>query len=256
MLIHSTGIFGVPKESCTEQYYKAVVAFSKQYTGTSLHEIHFVDVDLTMVRLITTTFERLSGSKLTRKTIDLPTSRESRVLKKEREDRSRSPNKNSSDDDGIVFDITDKTSISLKVGNIAATDGSAIVCPQDTRCLSFGGIAKAISDRLGNMEQDMPSVNPKEDVPPGKVIPMKQGKLTVPWEYILHAVCPTKEKKDTMEQFELDLKETIRNVFKEAECLGLKSLVCPLLGAGNFLLFLYNNYYLIFSRSLIPKSLK
>lgn len=234
MLIHSTGIFGVPKESCTEQYYKAVVAFSKQYTGTSLHEIHFVDVDLTMVRLITTTFERLSGSKLTRKTIDLPTSRESRVLKKEREDRSRSPNINSSDDDGIVFDITDKTSISLKVGNIAATDGSAIVCPQDTRCLSFGGIAKAISDRLGNMEQDMPSVNPKEDVPPGKVIPMKQGKLTVPWEYILHAVCPTKEKKDTMEQFELDLKETIRNVFKEAECLGLKSLVCPLLGAGNF----------------------
>lgn len=205
-----------------------------------------------MVRLITTTFEKLSGSKLPRKTIDLPTPRESKVLKKEREDRSGSPNKYSSDEDGTVFDITDKTSISLKVGNIAATDGSAIVCPQDTWCSSQGGIARAIADRLGNMEQNMPSVKLKKDVPPGKVIPMKQGKLTVPWEYIFHTVCPIKEKKDSMDQFELDLKETIRNVFKEAECLGLKSLVCPLLGAGNF--FYINNYH--FSRSLIQIILK
>lgn len=60
--------------------------------------------------------------------IDLFIFWELRVLKKEWEDWSRSLNKNSSDDDGIVFDIIDKISIFLKVGNIVVIDGLVIVC--------------------------------------------------------------------------------------------------------------------------------
>ncbi|XP_062611922.1 uncharacterized protein LOC134273728 [Saccostrea cucullata] len=226
----SSGIFGVPKESCAEQYCKAVESFGKQFPETSLQEIHFVDIDSQMVSLIGTVFEKHFGTKSLTRTISLPVHQKS-SNDRGREGRSRSQSPRDKEEKSVVFDITDTTSLSIKVGDIASYQGSAIVCPQDKKCNSRGQIARAITEKLENMELDMPSIQTKEEQTHGKVIPVK-GKLSVPWEYIFHAVCPRKSKEEPLRQFEQNLKETIRNVFEEAKKHSLQSLVCPLLGAG------------------------
>jgi O-acetyl-ADP-ribose deacetylase (regulator of RNase III) len=51
------GIFGVPKDICTQQYQKAVTEFShKFHRDTTIKEIHFVDIDKGMCSLIQKTF--------------------------------------------------------------------------------------------------------------------------------------------------------------------------------------------------------
>ncbi|XP_061162265.1 uncharacterized protein LOC133171518 [Saccostrea echinata] len=227
----SSGIFGVPKESCVEQYCKAVDSFGKQFPDTSLQEIHFVDIDSQMVSLIGSAFEKHFGTKLVTRTVSLPVRRKSHNDRGgERRSRSQSPE--DKEEKSVVFDITDTTSLSVKIGDIASYQGSAIVCPQDKKCKSRGQIAKAITEKLENMELEMPSIKTQEEHCFGKVIPVKQGKLSLPWEYIFHAVCPRKSKEESSRQFEQDLKETIRNVFEEAKKHSLQSLVSPLLGAG------------------------
>lgn len=266
LLFSFVGIFGVPKEKCAEQYSRAVSAFSASNSRTSLREIHFVDIDRQMVHLIASNFKKQFPSKsktspIRRKSLD-DNAWKTKSPSPIRGGSSTSSSRHTCDteDEGTVFDITDRTSLYIKVGDVAVMEGSAVVCPQDKFCYSFGKIADAIKERLGNMEQNMPSVTgtPKGGFPNGKVIPTKIGKFTVPWEYILHAVCPKRGKEMTADQFEGDLKETIRNVFQAAENLGLKSIVCPLLGAGksgNFFFKTSCNFMIEISFSLLFSNL-
>jgi hypothetical protein len=183
-----------------------------------------------MITLIKSTFEKYFESKIDpTKAIPLPVS--SGPNDSYGKGRSRRLSADDKEGESMVFDITDTTSLSLKVGDVASFEGSAVVCPQDKQCKSRGHIARAISERLGNMEQEMAIVQTKESHSFGTVIPMKQEQV-VPWEYILHVVCPRKDKTEPLHQFEQKLKQTIQNVFKEAEKHKLKRLVCPLLGAG------------------------
>jgi hypothetical protein len=50
------GIFGVPKDICTQQYQKAVKEFSHKFHRDTIKEIHFVDIDKGMCSLIQKTF--------------------------------------------------------------------------------------------------------------------------------------------------------------------------------------------------------
>jgi len=50
------GIFGVPKDICTQQYQKAVMEFSHKFHRGTIKEIHFVDIDKGMCSLIQKTF--------------------------------------------------------------------------------------------------------------------------------------------------------------------------------------------------------
>jgi len=51
-----TGIFGVPKELCAQEYVHAVKQYSSSRGKFSLLEVHFVDKDVEMVELIRQTF--------------------------------------------------------------------------------------------------------------------------------------------------------------------------------------------------------
>lgn len=55
-----TGIFGVPKEVCVAEYKNAVADFSRNSTGGEyLKEIHFIDKDLGLIRLIQQEFNSI-----------------------------------------------------------------------------------------------------------------------------------------------------------------------------------------------------
>lgn len=53
----SSGVFAIPRDLCVQQYYKAVMSFSRDYVLKSLQEIHFVDKDESMVRAIQEIFQ-------------------------------------------------------------------------------------------------------------------------------------------------------------------------------------------------------
>ncbi|XP_052081794.1 uncharacterized protein LOC127719610 [Mytilus californianus] len=59
----SCGIFGVPKELCAKEYYGAVIEYSRKSPSSSVREIHFIDKDRGMCRLIQETFEKEFGIK-------------------------------------------------------------------------------------------------------------------------------------------------------------------------------------------------
>ncbi|XP_076084999.1 uncharacterized protein LOC143055844 [Mytilus galloprovincialis] len=59
----SSGIFGVPKELCAKEYHGAVIEYSRKSLSTSVREIHFIDKDRGMCRLIQETFENEFGIK-------------------------------------------------------------------------------------------------------------------------------------------------------------------------------------------------
>ncbi|XP_061196803.1 uncharacterized protein LOC133205079 [Saccostrea echinata] len=54
----SSGIFGVPRDKCVEQYHKAVTTFSRSYPFLRLREIHFVDRDASMVSALQVVFQQ------------------------------------------------------------------------------------------------------------------------------------------------------------------------------------------------------
>ncbi|XP_071145629.1 macro domain-containing protein lmo2759-like [Mytilus edulis] len=59
----SSGIFGVPKELCAKQYFRAVVEYSRSSPSSSVREIHFIDKDKGMCNLVQKTFEKEFGYK-------------------------------------------------------------------------------------------------------------------------------------------------------------------------------------------------
>ncbi|VDI19487.1 Hypothetical predicted protein [Mytilus galloprovincialis] len=59
----SSGIFGVPKELCAKQYFRAVVEYSRSSPSSSVREIHFIDKDRGMCNLVQKTFEKEFGYK-------------------------------------------------------------------------------------------------------------------------------------------------------------------------------------------------
>ncbi|CAG2222955.1 PARP10_14_15 [Mytilus edulis] len=59
----SSGIFGVPKELCAKQYFRAVVEYSGSSPSSSVREIHFIDKDRGMCNLVQKTFEKEFGYK-------------------------------------------------------------------------------------------------------------------------------------------------------------------------------------------------
>lgn len=56
--ILSSGIFAVPKKYCVEEYYKAAMSFSRNYSFKNLLEIHFVDREDSMVRAVQEKFQQ------------------------------------------------------------------------------------------------------------------------------------------------------------------------------------------------------
>lgn len=57
-----SGIYGCPRDLCSVQYAKAILDYSR-LSHVPLKEIHFVDTDLDMVRIIQRTFETMIPGK-------------------------------------------------------------------------------------------------------------------------------------------------------------------------------------------------
>ncbi|KAK3105060.1 hypothetical protein FSP39_016460 [Pinctada imbricata] len=303
----SSGIFGVPKDICVKQYYRAIVSYS-QSAGRPIKEIHFVDKDQRMVDCIIKNFKdffsgnqglghRGHSNQQGQGYLNLETQRNEGFAISQTENQkdhtshndqghsyqsnqqtksyakvasqhsqsydraqvpsnhlnvscgknnysgaSQSNNYNGSqkrklsesvDGEMVVFEVSSSITVRISVGDIIKVEAEAIVCPQDTKCQSKGGVAKAIhgiaskiyksgeEDRLGDLEVGDLAVLETEE--------------SVKWKYVLHTVPPrwrhnSASNSDSYERF---LCFTYRAILSQAKECDIRSLAIPVIGFGD-----------------------
>lgn len=235
-----TGIFGVPKDKCVEQYYRAVVSFSRSNKCYSLREIHFVDRDYDMVGNIKASFIRLrdhSSQQLSDVSSTAPNTTAT-VSKKNYPDPSEQNYVYSPPlDDGeecCMFNVAKSLSIYFSVGDILKSKADAIVCPQDKKCCSSEDDAKALFEYIKDGAA-FPKVEEK-DCRYGKIIPMEIKNSDMPWSIILHTVTPNCDDFVAVEKekFQKNLEKTYERVLSEAENRKISKITMPVLGLGKY----------------------
>ena len=224
----------MPWDVCVEQYYRAITSFSQSSASQQL-EIHFVDKDDKMVDHIKRKFQEFisnclpfsppSQSPKSNKSNKLGSSRRAK-----RSLRSTSSGAKSLDEEEILFyDAGSSITVELYVGDLLKADVKAVVCPQDKKCQSRGGVAKAIMNTVSEVHEKS-----EENKLLGKfmcdVITLKTT-VAVKWDYILHAITP-RWGKDAGWSFDNNLGKTIRNILSELDENSITSVAIPLLGAG------------------------
>ncbi|XP_062591829.1 uncharacterized protein LOC134253316 isoform X4 [Saccostrea cucullata] len=228
----SSGIFGVPGDKCVEQYYKAVITFSRRYPFRSLKEIHFVDRDPSMVSAIQATFQQKTSSSCysTTGSSEAPGSGETLPPddKKMSSTHGSQLNKQASTADSIIK-ISDMLTIKVHLGNITDVTTDIVVCPQDEYCSSRGQVARGILNTIPS-QSESPSCGRKKI---GQIL-MQNIFGNSPWKMIIHAVTPRWNKDSAKDpgNFERTLNIMIQEIIKKADELKYFSIAVPLLGAG------------------------
>ena len=180
------GIFGVPREKCVEQYYKAAMSFCSTYKCKNLREIHFVDRDESIVRAIKEVFQQKQPATSTTamfknllKQDDTMEDTKSLDVKNKTEMPASMPPSSGY----TIVTVSDTLQIKIYLGSITDIAADAIVCPQDEFCSSDNPIARSIFS--------------KEPGPKPLRNQMKQGQTlsqipsdASPWKMIIHAVFP------------------------------------------------------------------
>ncbi|XP_061162262.1 uncharacterized protein LOC133171516 [Saccostrea echinata] len=229
----SSGIFGVPGDKCVEQYYKAVMTFSRSYPYQSLKEIHFIDRDPSMVSAIQAIFQQRASPPS-----GFITSGSSEVQDSGKglppEDKKMSLthgsqfNKQPLTVDSIIK-ISNMLTIKVHLGNITDVTSDIVVCPQDEYCSSNDQVARGILKMIPS-ESETPSSGRKKI---GQILSQKIYGNS-PWKMIVHAVTPrwTKDSAKDPGNFERTLNIMIQEIIKTADESNCLSIAVPLLGAG------------------------
>ncbi|XP_060080184.1 uncharacterized protein LOC132559570 [Ylistrum balloti] len=258
----SSGIFGVPKELCSQQYYRAVEEYSRtRGHDSSLTEVHFIDKDTEMCQLIQTTFTKCFGK--------------SDSYKSDNGDRKKSPTSTihhtkppsvilrsrsvPSDTDGSPVDspsllsfteqhskpgvkdfkyqIGNNLTVHIVHGNIVELKTDAIVSPENVQCDSTGRIAREIARVAGQkyvdneryeltLEQRKPKLTEVRDTLAGDSH----------FKYVLHVVAPKWNVEAVQDQskFWKQLDQSYSNIFSlwDKNCPDVASLALPILGTG------------------------
>ena len=232
-----SGIFAVPKELCALQYVKALKLFIDHRGG--LREIHFVDTDNNMVRLIQHVFDNVleRGKEFQPCIADYVD---------KRKDNRRVPQSKTSDPevdgkvresvlpklgvDGecsgkIVYNVTTCVTVTLvHTDLVKMQDVDVAVCSEDRVGSSRGAIAKRFAEEGGakyNKAKKDKFLN--KDVVIGSVITTVGGDNS--FKHICHVVVEAIDAEN--------LEIAYEKVFVKVKKLKARSIAFPLLATGN-----------------------
>lgn len=200
------------------------MSFSKKYQFKILREIHFVDKDETMVKAIQELFlQREPSATTTGKSETIEKKNDATPFEIEKTAHSTIPPSISF----TTVKISNSLQIKIHIGNITDIAADAIVCPQDTFCLSANDIAR---DIYGKIPDRKPSLRVKKY---GNVC-SQELQNNSEWKMIIHAVTPVYDSeyaKNPLE-FTKTLYSIIRRIIKTADEANFHSIAIPLLGTG------------------------
>lgn len=269
--VNHAGIFAVPKELCTQEYYRAVTDYSaNRGPRSTLTEVHFIDKDKHMCQLIQTTFTKCfagnggaTGGGTTNTDHGIPLSMSFREARPQKDkatihrslssDNSRSPvdspspgtdrsyqdnqPKTPSDTGGQTreYMVGNKVTVHVVHGNIIQSVTDAVVSPENRQCDSTGKIATEIAKVAGEkyIQYERSEIRSMSGQL-GMTEAVKTGAGDSRWRYVIHVVAPRWDEYAVKkpQEYEKLLKQSYENVFLRMDHLKLTSLALPVLGTG------------------------
>ncbi|XP_021355425.1 uncharacterized protein LOC110451632 [Mizuhopecten yessoensis] len=265
----SSGIFGVPKELCTQEYYRAVKEYSKsRRSHSTLTEVHFIDKDTQMCKLIQTTFTKCFAGNAGSSSFGAGTGGRNNfssafmslwnttpVLQRSSSesangdgssvypasppfiDQHRNFQRSPSRGQRFKYQIGNNWTVHIVHGNIVEIEADAIVSPENVQCDSTGSIAREIARVAGQVYVD----NDQSE------LRLHQRKLKLTEEldtlagrshfkYVLHVVAPKWDVTAVADQSSYweNLEKSYNNIFSKLveKHLDITSLALPILGIG------------------------
>ena len=251
LIIINPGIFGGPVEECVQIYVQATMeTCSRLGHKTSLKEIHFIDLDPSIVVYITSAFA--AGTK--DKKMSLPPTVEIAVDSTTADIKTATP---LSDIEGVdikvkvkypkitkysnskteihEFELKQHFKVLVYTGDIVDSKANAIAFGQDKKLNHGGHIANKVKIRGGKeYKKKLKEAREKrQELNYGDVLVVDSGSS---WEIIcffLEAITPTFSQQDLSESMCVrGIRSCNINLLHEAARIGLYSLAMPLLGTG------------------------
>ena len=146
-IFYLTGVFGVPRKWCATQYCLAVKCFSRLNWNSSLKEVHFIDIDEEMLKVIGLTCEVVFNSNTkSKKELDRLkcTTQENNRFQFRQKSKEYYPKTLKSTGSMFKIKLCADFQIAVRTGNIVDFEKGVIVCPQDSELRCLGGVAEAI----------------------------------------------------------------------------------------------------------------
>ena len=231
------GLFGVPKELCGEMYAIAVDGFLKE-KPLFLKEIHFVDLDTSMLALVKEGFKNLQSGVLRTPVeqrhpdvawIDVALNQHSSMRDSQSQAKHDQPDQQPFH---YVYKCHERLQVHIYHCDIlkAVTDG--IVNAANEHLSHVGGVAKSIAEKAGRpLTDESNKIASRKKLCVTDVVHTTAGRLT--HEAVLHAIGPRwkdyRNKKECLE----DLRMTIKNILCTAEKMHFKSVAIPSISAGS-----------------------
>lgn len=233
----SSGVYGVPKPWCAEEYARAVYDYSSNlYRSSLLKEIHFVDISDEMLSEIKKAFQTVlygTDTRELKEDKDEHANYESTNYRKaEYQQQKLKYPKWYKRDEKWVFELKQDFRVVIYTGNIAHFNTGAIACSQDSNLRSTGGIARALSKMAGPSFQDNLKGKGKK-LKTGEVVTTEPGNLNC--AAIYHVVSPdftSQVGQKASDGFLKDYYAGYVNCLCEVGKHGLSKIAIPLFGCG------------------------
>ena len=233
------GLFGVPKDLCGEMYALAVDDFLKE-KPLFLEEIHFVDLDISMLALVKEGFKNLQSGALRTPVeqrhpdvvwIDVPLNQHSSMRDTDYQDRHDRPDLQQFLQ---TYKIHERLHVHIYSCDILKAETDGIVNAANEHLSHVGGVAKSIAEKAGRQLTDASNeIAARKKLDVTDVVQTTAGRL--PHRAVLHAIGPRwkyfRDKKECLEA----LKDTIKNILYKAEEMRLRSVAIPSISAGTIL---------------------
>ena len=247
--LYFLAIFGVPEEMCAVQYARAIQKYSLGMPSDEkrLKEIHFIDKNPSIVRLIQKTFQTMIKE---RKETDYDFMRYVKQSPSQKSWNSYSPTSERSDPSkqkqsqslvlyatrhNFVLKSSNGSESYVYSGNILEVykrHVSAIVCSEDDLGRGKGGLALSLIKKAEGFSYRSEKNKAFASKKPAGQIVVCNGQGTG-YNHVLHAILWSSGHSGShmVHQKDIVLK-AYRNIFFEAFKLGIKSVAIPVLGTG------------------------
>ena len=233
------GLFGVPKDLCGEMYALAVDDFLKE-KPLFLEEIHFVDLDISMLALVKGGFENLQSGALRTPVeqrhpdvvwIDVPLNQHSSM----RDSQSQAQHDQPDQQPFLqTYKIHERLHVHIYSCDILKAETDGIVNAANEHLSHVGGVAAFIAEKAGKaLTDESNKIVSKQKLGVTDVVHTTAGRLS--HKAVLHAIGPRwKDYRDKKECLKA-LKDTIKNILYKAEEMRFRSVAIPSISAGTIL---------------------
>ncbi|XP_062574511.1 uncharacterized protein LOC134236363 [Saccostrea cucullata] len=239
----SSGIFGMPVELCAYQYAYAVISASEKIKGSSMKEIHFIDMDEQVVFIMKqifayvfsgqSDFVSLSVNSASVRPIGNTTPTGASGL--EGRFTAGFPKSRTYERGGVVYHeylLSNDFTVQVYTGNIIKSNANAIVCFEDKNFKHEGEISRAIAD-LGGKEFQI-KVEECKSCPsqPGDVFVVEAGRNFDETVYIFMMISPVCDEASSEEEWLQSVTNCHTKILQEACQKQVYNIAMPLVVAN------------------------